>query len=52
MPSKSYAQQKFMFAKHPEIAKRWAHKYGTKEKPVGYKPGVKQAIKRKVKGGK
>jgi hypothetical protein len=24
MPFKSKAQQKFMFAKHPKIAKRWA----------------------------
>ncbi len=28
MPFQSKAQQPFMFAKHPEIAKRWAHKYG------------------------
>lgn len=28
MPFKSKAQQKFMFAKHPQIAKRWAKKYG------------------------
>ena len=28
MPFKSDAQRKFMFAKHPEIAKKWAHKYG------------------------
>jgi hypothetical protein len=29
MPFKSEAQRKFMFAKHPQIAKRWAHEYGT-----------------------
>ena len=28
MPFKSKAQQKFLFAKHPTIAKRWAKKYG------------------------
>lgn len=31
MPFKSKAQQKFMFAKHPQIAKRWADKYGVPE---------------------
>lgn len=29
MPFKSQAQQKFMFANHPAIARRWASKYGT-----------------------
>ena len=28
MPFKSKAQQGYMFAKHPKIAKRWAKKYG------------------------
>ncbi len=28
MPFKSKAQQGFMFAKHPVIAKRWAKEYG------------------------
>lgn len=28
MPFKSLKQQKYMFAKHPKIAKRWAKKYG------------------------
>lgn len=28
MPFKSEAQRKYMFARHPKIAKRWAHKYG------------------------
>lgn len=26
MPFKSKAQQKYMFLKHPKIAKKWAHK--------------------------
>jgi len=30
MPFKSAKQRKFLFAKHPKIAKRWAKKYGTK----------------------
>lgn len=30
MPFKSAKQRRFMYAKHPKIAKRWAKKYGTK----------------------
>ena len=32
MPFKSKKQMKYMFANKPEIAKRWAKKYGTKIK--------------------
>lgn len=28
MPFKSKAQMKFLFAQHPDIAKRWAKDYG------------------------
>lgn len=28
MPFQSKAQMRFMFAKHPDIAKRWARTYG------------------------
>ena len=28
MPFKSKAQRRFMYAKHPKIAKRWSKKYG------------------------
>ena len=28
MPFKSPKQRRFMFAKHPKIAKRWAHEKG------------------------
>lgn len=39
MPFKSEAQRRFLFAKHPDIAKRWADKYGTpKNLPVHMKP--------------
>jgi len=41
MPFESYRQQRYMFMKHPKIAKKWAKKYGTKKKPKGYKPGPK-----------
>lgn len=37
MPFSSYKQQAYMFMKHPEIAKRWVKKYGTKKKPKGNK---------------
>jgi hypothetical protein len=33
MPFKSKAQQRFMFAKHPKIAKRWAKKTNFKKLP-------------------
>lgn len=29
MPFKSLKQQKYLFMKHPKIAKKWASKYGT-----------------------
>ena len=29
MPFQSEAQRRFLFMKHPEIAKRWSDKYGT-----------------------
>jgi hypothetical protein len=32
MPFKSKAQMKFMYAKHPKIAKRWEDKYGISKK--------------------
>jgi hypothetical protein len=30
MPFRSLKQRKFMYAKKPEIAKKWAKKYGNK----------------------
>jgi hypothetical protein len=30
MPFRSKKQRRFMYAKHPEIAKRWTKKYGSK----------------------
>lgn len=32
MPFESKAQMRFMFARHPKIAKRWAKKYGVSKK--------------------
>lgn len=42
MPFRSESQRRFMWAKHPEIAKKWAHKYGSKPQPT------KGAIKRRL----
>jgi hypothetical protein len=48
MPFKSKAQQRFMYAKHPDIAKRWEDKYGIpKNMPKHVK--AKKTVKRKVK---
>ena len=33
MPFKSRKQMRFMFAKKPKLAKKWANKYGTKDVP-------------------
>ena len=30
MPFKSEKQRSYLYAKHPEIAKRWSKKYGNK----------------------
>ena len=42
MPFKSEKQRKFLWAKHPEIAKRWTKKYGSR--PL---KGLKEAVKQK-----
>lgn len=33
MPFKSEAQKNYMHAKHPEVAKKWAKKYGIEKQP-------------------
>jgi hypothetical protein len=33
MPFRSAKQRRFMYAKHPEIAKEWTAKYGAKAQP-------------------
>lgn len=40
MPFQSAAQRRFMYSQHPEIAKRWSKKYGSK------------VIKRRIQNGK
>ena len=41
MPFKSKAQRRFMYAKHPKIAKRWSKKYGKGKNLPEKKGGVK-----------
>lgn len=50
MPFKSQAQRAFMYANHPEIAKRWSAEYpnqGKLPEHVSPKEKVTQAIVRK-----
>lgn len=42
MPFKSVKQRRYMFAKHPEIAKRWVKKYGSK-----IKKGTRRSAKKR-----
>ena len=52
MPFKSQSQARFMFAKHPGIAKEFASKTES-IKALPEKIGLKEAMmKRKIKGGK
>ena len=42
MPFQSESQRKFLWAKHPSIAKKWAHEYGSgKNLPKRKKPSKK-----------
>ena len=34
MPFRSEHQRRFMWARHPEIAKRWTKRYGSKPRPA------------------
>jgi hypothetical protein len=44
VPFRSKAQQRYMFAKHPDIAKRWAKEYGV---PADLPDHVKKAKARR-----
>jgi hypothetical protein len=46
MPFKSKSQQRFMFAKRPDIARRWVKKYGASKDLPEKKHGIK-SLKRK-----
>lgn len=45
MPFKSEAQRRFLFSKHPEIAKRWSHEYGT-QKDLPYHVAAKKELEK------
>ena len=47
MPFKSSKQRSFMYAKHPEIAKRWSKEYGSKPRKslIGDMPKRKKGKK-------
>jgi hypothetical protein len=48
MPFVSDAQRKYMFARHPAIAKRWAKKYGvSKNLPEHVMSAIKKRTKKK-----
>lgn len=49
MPFKSAKQERFMFAKHPKIAKRWVHKYGH---APGLRAKAAARVQRRMKGRK
>jgi hypothetical protein len=42
MPFQSNAQRKFLYAKHPDIAKRWEDKYGIPKNLPEHKKQVKK----------
>ena len=51
MPFKSEAERRFLWAKHPDIAERWSHKYGSgKHLPmhVDQHAAVRQALKKRI----
>lgn len=56
MPFKSQAQRRFMYAKHPKIAKRWSKEYPNQanlpEKVKGKKRSGSKEIKDVIKYGK
>jgi hypothetical protein len=44
MPFESEAQRRFMFAKHPAIAHRWAHEYPNQGKLPAHKKDAKSKV--------
>lgn len=51
MPFKSKSQMRFMYAKHPDIAKRWEDKYGI-SKTMPEKVSLSKRAKNLRKKGK
>jgi hypothetical protein len=51
MPFQSEAQRRFLFANHPEIAKKWAHEFPGKKKLPKHKRKKTRKMTHK-RGGK
>lgn len=49
-PFSSKAQRRFLYAKHPEIAKRWSREYPN-QKELPEKQSKKRVLKHHIKGG-
>ena len=49
MPFRSERQRRFLYAKHPEIAKRWTAEHGSKPQPKKAKPKAKKKTTRTTK---
>ena len=50
MPFKSEKQRRFMWSKHPDIAKRWTEKYGSKiQKRKHQLKAIKHSLKKNAK---
>ena len=47
MPFKSVKQRKFLWAKHPDIAKRWTEEYGSEVERIKSKKEKKEHPKKK-----
>ncbi len=50
MPFKSEKQRKFLWAKEPAIARRWAHKYGSKVRESAKGNQSMKAIRKVARG--
>ena len=46
MPFVSETQRKFLWMKHPKVAKRWADKYGTPKNLPKHKTKLKRSRKK------
>lgn len=45
MPFRSEKQRRFMYANHPDIAKRWEDKYGSTPRPAAPRKAAKKAAR-------
>ena len=55
MPFQSEKQRRFMWAKHPDIAEKWAHEYSRKSRKTtdtGYRKAVASLMGRRAKARK